>query len=396
MFSANQDYLSGLRGILVLQSFVWLFFQTFVPALVSNTASKSQPTYQVLIRKVLSPLLWDASLIYSFFIILSARTVCIHFMQDGSTAKYARSLISRPIRIGIPISIALMMSIAIFSKIDTAYISQAAAAMGNLSLKAPATPVDATIGFNSIFNLLWVYRNFAEQMGNQLWPSGTMWSLSVIYYQSYTVFAIMVILPFTRPGWHLQGLVWFGLGSFWFNTWGWYSAAGLLVADFSLNPALRAALMRGFRISKKHDFRMPYWTVATLFVLLGTAMKYIWIAVVPQYTNAELHMHPARYLAPAGALGNLDSKQPYPRLDNFLVVVGVLLGLELSEIVQDWVSFKVLRILGGRSMSEWPLQSFSSNDLTNSSSRHLCCTILDRLHSGLEAFHLLARFGRHV
>ncbi|KAL1296790.1 hypothetical protein AAFC00_000251 [Neodothiora populina] len=358
IYSSKQDYLTGLRGILAVQSFVWLFFQTFIPALVSNSANDyaSQPTYQVIIRKVFSPLLWDESLIYSFFIILSARTVCIHFLQDASTPKFARTLISRPIRVGIPISIALACSIAIFSAIDVSYIAQAASVLKSSTLEAPRASSNAITGFNSIYDLLWVYQDFALQAGNQMWPSGTLWVVSVIYFQSWTVFAFMVILPFTRPGWHLQGLIWFGLGSFWFNTWGWYSAVGLLVADLSLNPALRSALGRGIRLPSV-DFRMPYWSLALGFFAIGTALKYVWVSAFPSHINAELSIHPAKHLQPADGLGNLDSKQPYPRLDNFLVILGTLLILELSERAQSLLSFKVLRYLGSRSLSIFVSQS---------------------------------------
>ena len=351
LFSANQDYLTGLRGLVAVESFVWLFFHTFVPALVSNSATDPQPTYQVVLRNILSPLLWDASLIYSFFIILSSRTVCIHFLQDASTPKFARTLISRPIRIGIPISIALAISISIFSTIDTSYVSQAAFAIRNSNLSAPVKIVDATQGFNSIYNLLWVYRDFYTQMGNTLWPSNTLWVVSLIYYQSYTTFIFMVILPFTRPGWHLQGLIWFGLGSFWFNTWGWYSAIGLLMADLSINPALRSAVARGIKLPKA-SFRLPYWVIAVLSVAIGVAMKYVWIAAFPNHLNAELHIHPARYLQPKDNLGNLDEEQPYPRLDNFLIVMGILLMLELSGRMQQWLSLRVLKYLGNRSLSK--------------------------------------------
>lgn len=351
IYSSSQDYVTGFRGILVIQSFIWLFFQTFIPALVAETASTSQPTYQVILRKVFSPLLWEGTLIYSFFIILSARTVCIHFLQDATAPKFARTLISRPIRIGIPISIALAISIAIFSSVDTTYISVAAGVLKSSTLKAPDSPVDALTGFNSIYNLLWVYKDFSTQMGNQLWPSGTLWVPSLIYYQSYTVFTFMVILPYARPGWHLQALVLFGLGSFWFNTWGWYSAAGLLVADLSLNPALRAALERGMR-APFVSFRVPYWILAMLFVFVGALIKYIWIAAFPQHINDMLDMHPAKHLQPTDGLGNLNPDLPYPRLDNFLVVLGTLLALELSEGAQVFMSSKVLKYLGSRSLSE--------------------------------------------
>lgn len=354
IFSANQDYLTGLRGIIVIESFLWLFFQTFIPGLVPNQEDEydSPPLYQVVLRKLFSPLLWEPTLISSFFIILSARTLCIHFLQESNAPTFARTLISRPLRIGIPISIALVIAIAVFSNIDTSYISQAAYALKNPTLTAPAKTNDALVGFNSIFDLLWVYKDFARQMGNNLWPSATIWVISVIYYQSWTVFSLMVILPFARPGWHLQGMVLFGLGSWWFNTWGWYSAIGLLIADLSINPALRAALERGMKLP--FDVRLPYWTFAWMLFAIGTVLKYIFVAAFPQHFNRLLVINPAQYLQPLDGLGNLDPTQPYPRLDNFLIVAGTLLMLETSAKAQAVVSWRVFKYFGRRSLSMSP------------------------------------------
>ncbi|KAH0369138.1 hypothetical protein KCU89_g18610, partial [Aureobasidium melanogenum] len=80
---------------------------------IPNFTEKS-PHYEVLIRKILSPLLWDESFIFCFFILLSARTVAIPFLRDVTSNTYARSLIARPIRMFIPLAIGLAISLAIF------------------------------------------------------------------------------------------------------------------------------------------------------------------------------------------------------------------------------------------------------------------------------------------
>lgn len=348
-FSTSQEYLTGLRGVITLQSFLWLFFHTFVPALTSNDAPG--PTYQVVIRKLLSVLFWDETLIYSWFIILSARSISVKFLQDGAAVKFARTVISRPLRIGIPASFALAFSIAIFSTIDTTYIADAAASINNPLLKAPTKPRTALAAFNSIYNLMWVYRDYATQMGNLAWPSHTIWIISVIYAQSYTVYAIMVTLPYTRPGWHFQGLTIFAFGAWWFNNWGWYSATGLFLADVAINPALRSALMRGMQIPSRNK-RIPYWAVAIFFTFIGFLMKYIWVAAFPSHINAELNIHPAKHLSDGSSYSIVDGKQPYPRMDNFFVITGILLGLEFSDLAKTILQSKPLMMLGHRSLSK--------------------------------------------
>ena len=93
--SPPQYYLTGLRGILALESLLWIFFQTFVPALVSTDTHG--PTYQRVLRTVLCVPFWNESLISSFFIILSARSICVPFLQNPCAATYAGSLIRRPL-----------------------------------------------------------------------------------------------------------------------------------------------------------------------------------------------------------------------------------------------------------------------------------------------------------
>lgn len=346
----SQGYLTGLRGLLAICSFAWLWLQTFVPAVTSEAVSG--PQYQVILRKIFMVLFFDQSLIVSFLVILSARTCCVHFLHDPSPSVYARSLIRRPIRIGISISVALAISIAIFSTIDTSYIKNAAVLLDNPLIEAPSKPATPLAAFNSIYNLLWMVRDFPQQEGNQAWPSKTLWVPSLIYSQSYTVYISMVILPFTRPGWHLEFFLLFSLGSFWFNSWGWLSSAGLFVADLSINSTLRARLRLGAKVSESLSF--PYWVLASLSVLVGLALKYIWTAALPQYANRELVLHPALdgLSSNDGTWQEYDTSYPYPRLDNYLVILGVLVLVEMSDILKKALSTEALVFLGRRSLSK--------------------------------------------
>ena len=345
----SQSYLTGLRGLLVLQSLVWLFLQTFVPSLVSTDVPDT--LYEVP-RKIFSVLLWNPSLIYSFFIILSARTVCVPFLREPSVASYAGSLIHRPLRIGIPLSVGLAVAITITSQMGTAHIADAVSLLKNPTIAVPSVPATPLSAFNSMYNVLWVVHEFSLQAANQFWPSGTLWVPSLIYSQSYTVYLIMVILPFTRPGWHVQALAIFSLGSFWLQSWGWYSAVGLLLADVSLNPALRSRLSLGIKFGE--NYACPGWVLAALLTIIGIALKYTWVVAFPQHLNAELRLHPAWHLSGGASLRSfeLDLRRPYPRLDDYMVVVGVLLLLETSERLQSWFSAKALTYLGERSISK--------------------------------------------
>jgi hypothetical protein len=75
-------YLTGLKGLFAFQSFIWVCLDTFIPTLVSAPSSSLNVpgrTYQVIIRKTLSVFFWNENLIYSAFILLSARCISIPF-----------------------------------------------------------------------------------------------------------------------------------------------------------------------------------------------------------------------------------------------------------------------------------------------------------------------------
>lgn len=158
----------------------------------------------------------------------------------------------------------------------------------------------------------------------------------------------MVILPYTRPKWHIQGLGLFALGSFWMESWGWYSATGLMFTDIVTNPTLRSELKSGLKIGQ--DWRIPYWAIALMSTAIGIALKYTWVAL-PQYENSMLVLHPYLDLSENHSTQTFIASGPYARLDDWLVICGVMIAVELFESVQYFLSFKPLVWIGERSFS---------------------------------------------
>lgn len=159
----------------------------------------------------------------------------------------------------------------------------------------------------------------------------------------------MVILPYTRPKWHIQGLGLFALGSFWMGSWGWYSATGLMFADVAINPTLRSELKAGLKI--KDYWRVPYWTIALVSAAAGIALKYTW-AVLPQYQHSMLVLHPYVDLLENYSPKTFVASGPYARLDDWLVICGAMIAIELFQTAQYFLSFKPLIWLGERSFSK--------------------------------------------
>ena len=186
----GQEYIVGLKGLLTIESLLWVFLSTFAPATASQTQG---PTWQYVLRDVFSVPFWNYSLIFAFFLILSARTVCIRFLAKPCAETLAGSLIRRPIRVGLPLSIAAAISLIIFSQIGTDYFDTFTAILPNSNFQSPIKPANGLAGFLSTYNLLWLTRDWAEQAANKFWPSATIWAPSLIYHQSYTVYILSLI-----------------------------------------------------------------------------------------------------------------------------------------------------------------------------------------------------------
>lgn len=343
----THSYIHGLRGILALSSILWIFFQTFVPSVVShNTAG---PTYQKVIRLVFSPILWNESLIQSFFFALSARTICVRFLNDPKPVAYAGSIVRRIIRMAIGVALASGIASGIFKALGTSYVQTFKHVLPNDSIAVPTTPKDGLIALNAMFDLFWVVRSYFYQAANDFWPTQTIWALSLIYQQSWTVYFLMLIFPYSRASWHWQFIAMFAFGSFWMDSWGWYDASALLLADYVINPKLRVRLEEGLRITE--DWKIPLFLPGAAMTVAGLAMKYLWTAF-PQHVNAELVLHPYLDLAENTTRAEFAIADPYPRVDNYLVIFGLMLIIETTPQVKDLLSANWLVSLGKRSLSK--------------------------------------------
>ena len=160
----------------------------------------------------------------------------------------------------------------------------------------------------------------------------------------------MVILPYTRPKWHISGMGLFAAGSFWMGYWGWYSMTGMIFTDIAIDPILRNELKAGLKISSK-GWRIPYWALALTFAAIGIALKYFFV-VRPQFIDGLVYLHPYVDLLEGYSVKKYVEMGPYPRLDDWLVICGILLAVEWSNAARHFLSFKPLVWLGERSFSK--------------------------------------------
>ncbi|KAK4983116.1 hypothetical protein LTR66_008951 [Elasticomyces elasticus] len=351
----TQDYLVGVRGFLVIQSFLWVFLQTFVPATVKGSANTTGPAYQLALRKSLSVLFWNDSLIYSSIILLSARTTCLPFLLNPEKIVVASSAFRRGLRLWFPTAAALVICYIAFSKnLGAQYLFDFANATSNYSMHADIyTMPNSLANFNSIFNIFWVPYNFSYQAGNWAFPTQTLWIVTALFQQSYTVFTAMLIAPYTRASWRVKGCIIFISTAFWVYSWAWFSITGLLLADAVVNMDFGTRSKIPLKIG---PVSIPKWTLYILLMVAGFAMQFTWATARPDLANAELQYHTGLY-STGGLYTWNDVNAPQLRSDNYLVILGFFLLLDTYEWVQRLFNNAMFLYLGRRSFSYFLIQS---------------------------------------
>jgi hypothetical protein len=172
----------------------------------------------------------------------------------------------------------------------------------------------------------------------------------VLTRSSFTTYMTMVIIPYTRRSWRVKGAFFFIVTAWWVQSWAWYSITGLLLADMATNMDFKAKAQRGIRVWR--SIRCPSYLIYAVILAAGLVMQYLWVAWRPEYRDDELIAHGGLYYT-GGLNENFDVKQPQARDDNYLVLLGFLLCVETSDIVQWTLANPLLVYLGRRSLSKY-------------------------------------------
>ncbi|CEH18049.1 hypothetical protein CBOM_04479 [Ceraceosorus bombacis] len=280
-------HLDGLKGLIALQAWVYAFFLILCPGVITDTSVDGAqpaafllggPKWQDKIRKVMSPLLFDGSLQVSFFLMISARVI-----SEGESCSRL---------VFLPRPNADMPCIRLAPSDGSFYLS----------------------------------------------PRNTSWALARIFQQSFTVYALLVILPFVRAKYRLGGLAAFALVAAWVGSWAWYSVSGVIISDLSHRGVLQSISRSSWKVGR---FAIRKCTFATCLFLVGAMLKYAG-AVWPSVRKAELVAHAAQSTARLNR--NFDTSQKaYPRFDNWFVVMAILCLVEMSPRTRKVLSAKPLR-----------------------------------------------------
>ncbi|TVY83849.1 hypothetical protein LSUE1_G001624 [Lachnellula suecica] len=366
----DQQYLLGFRGLLVIETFLHVFLQTFVPVTVAASANPDGRLYQEIIRKTLSVLLWNEYFLYGAIIFLSARSIAIPFIKSEAkdrSSRIARSVLCRGMALWFPVAVSLAICKLAFSQKYLNTIFTFKTNTGNNSMQVPYLIPNAFAYFNSVFNLFWTTHNYNVQAASTAFPSQTLWLINAVYIQSYTVYMTMIIIPYTRNRWRVQGAFLFVLTAWWVQSWAWYTISGLLFCDMVMNMDFQAAAQRGIPVHIPHSrfrradgtqrpLRIPVWIPAGLCITAGLLMQFLWTAWRPDLFEKEYEYHTGLYYTPSLNY-EYTTHHTVARDDIYLILVGFFVLLETYSVLQRMFQVRFLVYLGKRSLSYFLTQS---------------------------------------
>ncbi|GAK66239.1 uncharacterized protein PAN0_012c4461 [Moesziomyces antarcticus] len=347
-------YLEGLRGVLGLQVLIWTFFRIFAPAIVADrdvdgvypaAFVAAAPTWQTVLRKALSPLLFDGELQAAMFVILTGRASLQTYIERRVATGLAGPAFKRPFRFLIPMAVTLALVSLVIGVNGFRYASEMSSALQNQHATPPVQWGSALEYFNSLLFFFSSPLYFKTARATTfIPPSGTLWIIPVIFQQTYVLIILAFALPYTIMRYKNLGMILLILTTAWVGRWSWYTLTGLLLAEWS-TVYLQLLPAKGIPLNRQGTRFVPTWVPGVAFALLGTMFKYLWIAAVPAKANNDIIAHVD------GNTGRLNygvdpSQVAFPRYDNWLLATGVLYLIEISPRAQKVLGNRVFVHIG--------------------------------------------------
>lgn len=181
-------YLEGVRGLLGIQTLLWIFFRFFAPSIVTDTALDGSrpapfvtesPEWMTIVRKVLSPLLFDGSLQMTCFIVLMGRVTLQTYMERRSATALAGECFRRPLRLTLPVALALALTSLVAVTNGFKHANWLSDRLHNDFLIPPQVWESTIVYFNSVVTLIMAPRTIRNSRAvMSIPPYGVMWFVS--------------------------------------------------------------------------------------------------------------------------------------------------------------------------------------------------------------------------
>lgn len=352
-------YIEGLRGLVGLQTLLWIFFRIFAPAVVTDRDidgtfpadfTKTCPNWQNILRKVFSPLMWNGSLQATMFIIIMGRVGMHTFFERRNGLSLAGPGFRRPFRLLMPLAMALALTSVLAVTGSFKHASAMADALNNDLAHPPKVWASTVEYINTLVAYFFTpYAYTTSVASSYIPPSGIMWFTSVVFQQTYVIMVYAWLMPFTVFRWKNIGLISLTLLSAWMGRWSWYTLTGLGIAEYSI--VYRQILPEhGIPLNSEKTKFLNAKLIPVIFVFLGVLFKYLWISILPADYYSEVVGH---INLNTGMLNhNFDVNNiAYPRWDDWFLCTGLLVLVELSPRLQRFFSSRFLTYLGRLSFS---------------------------------------------
>ncbi|SNX86955.1 uncharacterized protein MEPE_05664 [Melanopsichium pennsylvanicum] len=352
--SQRITYLEGIRGLIAFQTLLWVFFRLFAPAVVTDRDfdgsfpadfTKTCPQWMNILRKVLSPIMFNGSFQANMYIILMGRVGMQSFIERRDGLTLSGPGFRRPFRLILPLAMALALTSVVAALNGFKYAPEMASKLNN-SLANPPKVWGSTVEYvNTVVSFVFAPYAYTTSVASRYMPpGGIMWFTSVVFQQTYVITVYAWVIPFTIFRWKNIGMVTFIILSAWMGRWSWYTLTGLAIAEYS--TVYRQLIpVEGIPLnSEKTKFLNPK-LIPTIFVILGVMFKYLWIAAFPQNYYDEYIGHIDLNTGKLNRHWDYNNVA-YPRWDDWLLATGLLVLVELSPALQKFFSSKVLTYFG--------------------------------------------------
>lgn len=348
------QYLEGIRGLVAFQTLLWVFFRLFAPAIVTDRDvdgtfpakfTKTCPAWMNVIRKAISPIMFNGSFQANMYIILMGRVGMQTFIERRDGLTLAGPGLRRPFRLVLALAIALALTSVVAAVHGFKHASEMADKLHNPLANPPQVWGSVVEYINTVVAFVFApYAYTTSVASTYIPPGGIMWFTSVVFQQTYVITVYAWVVPFTIFRWKNIGFVTFILLSAWMGRWSWYTLTGLAIAEYS---TLYKQLIpeEGIPLNAERTKFLNPKLIPTLFVMIGVMFKYLWIAAFPSMYYNDYIGHIDLNTGTLNRHWDYNHRA-YPRWDDWFLATGLLVLVELSPALQKFFSSRVLTYFG--------------------------------------------------
>jgi hypothetical protein len=328
------DYLAGIVALCSILVTIVHFFLTFIPAIISPTADTHYGSERWAEKTIVPFVL---SFWIGIFFTTTSRFLVSNYLRNGDLANVAQKAVGRTFRLGTPVA-----ALALFQYF---IIDSGAVKWAEYVPSISWTTWIYVVGFDSfgaflseVLELFYLIPNAAPQITNN-YCTGVLWTIPVQLQGSWLVLCGVVMTREAIKPWKRICLYLFIIIMHWYaHSWGAYLWYGVFLADLDVSYKYRKWLYARPRV-----YYPVLWCTIAVFLCAPAA------ELLTQWTDFSLSVsengiHPDPYTG-LPIKDTVHAGYPdyfYPRMSGFFFAAGLQTLVDLSTVMQKFMSLKVL------------------------------------------------------